>query len=236
MKVVIYSEYNPSCREGEGLKAYPNGIHGTLQEMLEKENHEVKVFTLDSIEEMTDEVIQTCDVMLWWGHWYHDQISEELANKIVHRVYCGMGFIALHSAHLSKPFKKLMGTPCTLKWREIAENERLWVVNLTHPIAQGINEYVDIPHEEMYGEHFAIPTPDELVFIGWFKGGEVFRSGCCYQRGYGKVFYFQPGHETYPTYQLKDVQKILLNAVTWAKPVVKVDTISCPNVEPLEKF
>lgn len=236
MNIVIYNEHNPSCKEKEGLKAYPSGIHGVLKEILTKDNNEITIFTHENINTMSDETLNLCDVMIWWGHWYHDKIDDELSNKIVNKVHCGMGFIALHSAHLAKPFKKLMGTPCTLKWREIAENERLWVVNPSHPIAEGLNEYVDIPHEEMYGEHFSIPEPDELVFIGWFKGGEVFRSGCCYQRGLGKIFYFQPGHETYPTYQIKDIQKILLNAINWARPIKKIDSVNCPNVEPLEKI
>ena len=147
-----------------------------------------------------------------------------------------MGFIPLHSAHLSKPFVKLMGTSCTLKWREAGENERLWVVEPSHPIAEGIGEYIDIEHEEMYGERFDIPAPDALVFVGWFKGGEVFRSGCCYHRGNGKVFYFQPGHETFPIYHKPEILRIIKNAVKWARPVKMIDELTCPNVKPLEKL
>jgi trehalose utilization protein len=149
---------------------------------------------------------------------------------------CGMGFIALHSAHLSKIFTKLMGTSCTLKWREIAEKERLWVIEPNHPIAEGIGDYIELPHEEMYGERFDIPAPDTLVFAGWFQGGELFRSGCCYNRGYGKVFYFQPGHETYPIYHNPEILRVLKNAVKWAKPLKTITELICPNPKPLEKI
>jgi trehalose utilization protein len=145
-----------------------------------------------------------------------------------------MGFIALHSAHFSKHFKRLMGTTCSLKWRD-GDRERLWCINPAHPIAKGIPEQFTIPVEEMYGERFDIPQPDELVFIGWFKGGEVFRSGCCYQRGLGKVFYFQPGHEENPTYYIPEVQKIINNAVHWAAPREVVPEIICPWVESVEE-
>jgi trehalose utilization protein len=129
-----------------------------------------------------------------------------------------MGFIALHSAHFAKPFKLLMGTSCTLKWREVGEKERLWVVNPAHPIADGLPDQFVIEHEEMYGEPFGIPQPDSLVFVSWFAGGDVFRSGCCYYRDRGKVFYFRPGHETYPTYYQPEVRHVLANAVRWAAP------------------
>lgn len=236
MKVIIYAEHNKFCQSEQCLKHYPKGIHGLLKDLFEKEHHEVKTFTMDNINQLDDNDLSECDVMLWWGHTFHSIVNDELVEKVVDKVHCGMGFIALHSSHLAKPFKRLMGTPCTLKWREANENERLWVINPTHPIAQGLNDFIDIEHEEMYGEPFAIPTPDELVFVGWFKGGNVFRSGCCYQRGYGKVFYFQPGHESYNTYNNKEIQKILINALNWAKPVTKVEKVSCENTQPLEKI
>ena len=147
-----------------------------------------------------------------------------------------MGLIALHSSHFSKIFVKLMGSSCTLKWREIGEKERLWVVEPGHPIAEGINEYIELEHEEMYGERFDIPQPDTLVFLGWFQGGEVFRSGCCYHRGNGKVFYFQPGHESYPIFHNENILKVIKNAVEWAKPIKTIEKVSCYHIEkPLEE-
>jgi trehalose utilization protein len=127
-----------------------------------------------------------------------------------------MGLICLHSAHFSKIFRRLMGTTCNLKWREAGERERIWVIDRAHPIAEGLGEYFEIPHAEMYGEPFDIPQPDELVFVSWFQGGEVFRSGCCFHRGRGKVFYFRPGHETHPIFYQAEVLKVMANAVRWA--------------------
>lgn len=164
-------------------------------------------------------------------------MPDALAEKIAARVQGGMGAIFLHSAHMSKPFRRLMGTSCTLKWREVNERERLWITDPAHPIAAGLPEYVDIAHEEMYGEFFDIPKPDETVFIGWYQGGEVFRSGVTYRRGLGKVFYFQPGHETNESYYNENVRKILLNAAAWARPVCPIKSeLACPNVKALEKF
>ena len=111
-----------------------------------------------------------------------------------------MGLIVLHSAHLSKIFRRLMGTRCNLRWREADDRELVWTVAPQHPIAAGVPHPIVIPKHEMYGEYFDIPPPDELVFVSSFTGGEVFRSGCCFRRGKGRVFYFSPGHETYPIY------------------------------------
>lgn len=199
---------------------------------------EVRTATLDEPEHgLTDEVLDNTDVLIWWGHRAHGEVRDDIVEKVQQRVLMGMGLIVLHSGHHSKIFKKLMGTSCNLKWREASENERLWVTDPTHPIVEGIGEYIELEREEMYGEFFDIPTPDSLVFIGWFKGGDVFRSGCCYNRGYGKVFYFQPGHETYPTYHQEDIQKVIINAVKWAKPTKKIDKLVAPNIKvPLEKI
>lgn len=165
----------------------------------------------------------------------HGEVRDEIVNKIHEKVLKGMGLICLHSAHKSKIFMKLMGTTGNLKWREINEKERLWVVEPGHPITEGIGEYIELEHEEMYGERFDIPAPDTLVFIGWFQGGEVFRSGCCFNRGNGKIFYFQPGHETYPIYYNEQILKVIENAVKWAAPVNKLKVLACVNVkQPLE--
>ena len=165
MKITIYNEFNEHHKTGKVLQAYPKGIHGALKDLFESKKHEVKTFTLETINSITLDVLKDTDVMIWWGHMNHQDIKEEVADMIAEQVRLGMGFIALHSSHLAKPLKKLLGTPCTLKWREIDEKERLWVVNPAHPIAKGLPEYIEIPHDEMYGEPFAIPTPDELVFI-----------------------------------------------------------------------
>jgi trehalose utilization protein len=164
---------------------------------------------------------------VFWSHGLHEYLSDEAANRVVTHVQNGMGVVFLHSAHTSKPFRRLLGTSCNLKWREAEERERLWFIDPTHPIAQGLPECIVIPREEMYGEPFDIPTPDELVAIGWFKGGEVFRSVCCYKRGLGKVVYIQPGHESYPVYAQPEIQKLIENAVRYVAPVRRVEKSDC---------
>jgi trehalose utilization protein len=195
-------------------------MHKVIGDALAKDAAlKVRLATLDEPEHgLTDEVLNSTDVMIWWGHMAHGDVRDDIAEKVARRVWDGMGLVVLHSGHFSKPFKRLMGTDCALRWREANDIERLWVVNPAHPIAQGLPDNFSIGEEEMYGEYFGIPEPDALVFISWFTGGEVFRSGCCWHRGHGKVFYFRPGHETYPTYKNKYVQQVIKNGVHWAAP------------------
>lgn len=209
-------------------KAYPEGLGKTLEKHFSRlENVTVRLVTLDMPNAgLSDELLENTDVLMWWGHIAHQAVSDELTARIHSRVLQGMGFIALHSAHLCKPLKSLLGTSCTLRWRE-GDFERIWTTCPTHPIAQGIPPMFELEQEEMYGEFFDIPKPDDVVFTGWFRGGEVFRSGCTWTRGYGKVFYFQPGHETNPTYHNPYILKILENAVLWAAPVASAAPLSC---------
>jgi len=199
---------------------YPRGMHACLAEALRSDLEiEPSTATLDQPEHgLTEEVLDRTDVLTWWGHKAHAQVADAVVDRVQRRVLEGMGLIVLHSGHYSKIFKRLLGTACSLSWREAGERERLWVVAPGHPIARGIDRSFEIESEEMYGEPFAIPTPDELVFISWFQGGEVFRSGCCFRRGNGRIFYFRPGHETYPTYHHPQVQLVIRNAVHWARP------------------
>ncbi|MFC0524836.1 ThuA domain-containing protein [Pontibacillus salicampi] len=216
MNIVVWNEFRHEKENPVVSDIYPEGIHGALASFLEEDGHHVTTATLDEEEHgLTDEVLNKTDVMVWWGHKAHEEVSEEIAEKVKQRVLDGMGLVVLHSGHFSKVFKKLMGTSCDLKWREADEKERMWVVDPTHPITEGLGEYIEIEKEEMYGEHFDIPTPDELLLISWFEGGEVFRSGATFKRGRGNIFYFRPGHETYPTYYHKDVQKVIQNGVKW---------------------
>lgn len=239
-RVTIWNEYRHEKLSAGIAGIYPEGIHGAIAGYLGKEeDFEIRTATLDEPDHgLSDEVLGSTDVLLWWGHKAHREVKDEIVDKVYKRVLCGMGLIVLHSGHLSKIFTRLMGTSCTLKWREAGENERLWVVEPGHPIAEGVGEYIEIEQEEMYGERFDIPAPDTLVFIGWFKGGEAFRSGCCYHRGYGKVFYFQPGHEAYPIYHQPEIIKVIKNAVKWARPVnIPGETrFACQNQKPLEKL
>ena len=209
-------------------------MHNTIADFLRCEDIEVRTATLDEPEcGLSLEVLRNTDVLIWWGHAKHNDVPDEVVARVCEEVRNGMGFIALHSAHKSKPFMSLMGTRCNLIWRN-DERERIWVANPSHPIAQGLDRYFELPNVEMYGEPFTIPEPDEVVFLGWYRGGEVFRSGCTFRRENGRIFYFQPGHETYPIYHDENVQKVIRNAVRWAKPTLRVTEAGCPNLPPVE--
>lgn len=240
IRVTIWNEFRHERKNEVVRKVYPEGMHNALGGYLKSAgNFEVRTATLDEPEHgLTDEVLNNTDVLLWWGHTAHSEVSDAVVEKVYEKVMRGMGLIVLHSGHYSKIFKKLMGTSCSLKWREVGEKERLWVVSPGHPITEGIEDYIELPHEEMYGELFEIPQPDELVFVSWFEGGEVFRSGCCYHRGRGKVFYFRPGHESYPTFHNPKILKVIENAVKWSAPVKRPTERPdvYPSVEPLEEI
>jgi len=219
LHVTIWNEGRHEKTNPRVRQVYPDGLHGALGEGLKAAGHIVSTACLDEPEHgLPEDVLNSTDVLLWWGHKAHDAVSDHIVDRVQRRVLDGMGFIALHSAHFSKIFRRLMGTSCDLTWREAGETERIWVVMPSHPIARGLDAWFEIPHEETYGEYFDIPAPDELVFVSWFSGGEVFRSGCCYYRGSGKIFFFRPGHETYPTFYQAQVQRIIGNAVLWAAP------------------
>jgi len=219
LRVTVWNEYRHERSDKHVAAIYPDGIHATIAAALSKAELAVRTATLDEPEHgLSEEVLAETDVLLWWGHQAHKEVSDEIVARVQKRVLNGMGLIVLHSAHFSKIFKTLMGTTCELKWRETNDHERLWVVAPGHPIVEGLGEYIDIDHEEMYGEHFDVPPPETLVFVSWFSGGEIFRSGCCYTRGKGKIFYFRPGHETLPTYHHPEVQRVIVNAVRWAAP------------------
>jgi trehalose utilization protein len=203
---------------------------------------QVRTATLDEPEHgLSEKLLEETDVLIWWGHAAHGRVKDPIVDRVLKRVWEGMGFVALHSSHYSKIFKRLMGTSCSLTWREAGEKERIWVCSPAHPIARGINRYFEIENTEMYGEPFAIPPPDEIVFISWYEGGDVFRSGCTWKRGNGKIFYFAPGHEIYPIYFNPNVQRVLRNAVRWAAPDSEKWIDSCPQIpiseacEPLEQ-
>ena len=218
-RVTVWNEFRHEREEERVREQYPEGIHGTVREFLAEAGFGVETATLDEPEHgLTEERLAETDVLLWWGHAAHDEVRDDVVDRVIERVLDGMGFLALHSAHYSKPFKRLLGTSCSLTWREAGERERLWVVEPGHPIADGLPESFTVPDAEMYGERFDIPAPDDLVLLSWFEGGEVFRSGCCYRRGAGKLFYFRPGHETYPIYRQAEVQRVIENAVRWAAP------------------
>ena len=233
IKVTVWNEFKHERELEEIKKVYPEGIHNCIAGFLGKcEDIQVRTATFEMPEHgLPEEVLDDTDVLIIWSHALQDEFSDEVAERVQQHVLAGMGLIALHSAHFSKIMKRLLGTTMTLKWKH-EEQEKLWCLMPTHPIAAGIPEKIEIPKEEMYGEYFDIPKPDEVIFAGWFSGGQVFRSGCTFTRGLGKIFYFQPGHEEYPIYQMPEIQQIITNAVHYCAPALsKRKNLTCEEVK-----
>ena len=238
-KLTIWNEFIHENKNPAVKSIYPDGIHNCIAAHFQsRPDITVQTATLDQPQHgLTKKVLNNTDVLIWWGHIAHDQVDDKIVDRVQQRVLDGMGLICLHSAHLSKIFRRLMGTTCNLRWREANEKERLWIVNPYHPITEGLGNYIELPGEEMYGEYFDIPEPDALLFISWFEGGEVFRSGAVWHRGKGKVFYFRPGHESYPVYHNPEIMKVIENAVYWSRFAGNSQVQNtCLNPEPLEKI
>jgi trehalose utilization protein len=219
LRVTVWNEHVEEREHRSIGELYPDGIHVAVADGLREllgERVKVGMATLDQPHHgLPPAVLDRTDVLLWWGHLAHDAVEDAVVEEVLGRVHDGMGLVVLHSAVESKVFRRLMGTSCRIDWRH-DDRELLWTVEPDHPIARGVRNPVVIPRSEMYGEPFDIPPPDELVFISSFEGGEVFRSGCCFRRGRGRVFYFAPGHEEYPIYHQTEIRRILANAVEWA--------------------
>ena len=229
INVTVWNEFRHE-KEARIKAVYPDGIHGAIADGLKQSGEfNVGTATLDEPEHgLTQAVLDKTDVLIWWGHMAHKEVKDEIVDRVQKRVLEGMGLIVLHSGHFSKIFRRMLGTNCSLLWREADEREILWNIEPSHPIADGIGPFIDLPAEEMYGERFDIPTPDKVVFIGWFEGGNVFRSGVTFERGHGRIFYFQPGHESYPIYFNEQIRHVIRNAAKWAAPrIIKADC--CPN-------
>jgi trehalose utilization protein len=236
INVTVWNEFLHEVQEPEIGAVYPTGIHGALAEGLGVHaDFAIRTATLaEPSHGLTDEVIASTDVMIWWGHMGHHLVDNGVVARVQEAVLSGMGLIVLHSGHYSKIFRRLMGTNCSLLWREANEKERLWVLEPSHPIMDGLPPYFELEAEEMYGERFDVPTPDELLMVSWFQGGEVFRSCATWRRGHGRVVYFRPGHEEYPTYRNEHVLRVISNACRWAARTVNIATNHAPNVEAIE--
>lgn len=231
MKVTVWNENLHEKSNPKVLELYPGGLHGYIASFLKCDDIEVRCATLDMEEcGLTEEVLADTDVLVWWGHRAHGSVPDEIVDRIQKNIISGMGLIVLHSGHRSKIFTRMMGTTGSLRWR-IEDKERVWTIKPSHPIAEGIPESFMLDCEEVYAESFDIPNPEDIVFMGWFNGGEVFRSGCTWTRGNGKIFYFQPGHETQTAFQNEHVQRIIKNAVRWACPAKKNIEVKCRHVE-----
>ena len=234
LKVTIWNEFRHE-KTKEAVKAiYPNGLHAVIGEFLgEDESLEIRLAALDDPDQgLPDEVLEDTDVLIWWGHMAHKEVDDALVEKIRKRVYLGqMGFIALHSGHHSKPFKAIVGTNGNLQWGR-NQKEIVWNMSPGHPIAAGIPDHFLIESEELYAEPFYIPQPEELIFGAWFEDGFIFRAGCVFHRGAGRVFYFQPGHETCKSFFNPYVRRIIKNAVDYVKPNALGFTVEdkCPHI------
>lgn len=235
IRVTVWNENWHEQHEAEVSQRYPEGIHGAIAAALSTDpRFEVRTATLNEPScGLSQEILHATDVLLWWGHRKHHEVPDDVAQWVHERVLAGMGFIALHSAHFSKPFKALMGTHCSLRWRNTGERERVWNIAPSHPIAAGVPEHFVLERSEMYGERFDIPEPDQTLFLSWFAGGEVFRSGCTWNRGHGRVFFFSPGDQAFPIYRDVNVLRVITNAAAWCAASVDIP-FSCPAVEPLE--
>jgi trehalose utilization protein len=206
-------------------KVYPNDINTAIAEGLkELQGWEVVVANLsDPDQGLPDKVLNRADVLIWWGHQKHDQVKNELVDKIVKRVKeDGMGFISLHSSHFAKPNKKLMGTACS--WGAYVGDSitlKVTVKSPEHPIAKDVKEFT-LEHSERYSDPYAVPKPKAVVFEGvaTLKNGgtDPSQQGLTWEIGKGKVFYFQAGHETNPVFFDPNIRKIIANAVQWAAP------------------
>jgi trehalose utilization protein len=237
LRITVWNEYLHELENDVVAGIYPTGIHGAIAEALKKRTGaDLRTATLrqDADHGLPQQALDVTDVLVWWGHKAHEQVSDQVVDRVQQAVLSGMGLIVLHSGHNSKVFHRLMGTNCSLKWREADELERVWNIAPGHPIMQGVPDQFVLPQEEMYGERFDIPDPDELLALSWFQGGELFRSLCVWNRGHGKVVYFRPGHETYPTYHDANVQTILANAALYAAPRLRRSTQGSPMTAPQE--
>ncbi|GDX40551.1 trehalose utilization protein ThuA [Armatimonadota bacterium] len=239
IRVLIWDE-NPSHAPKE---IYPHGINGAIAEGLEALDPRIQAtsINLDMAEQgCAEALLAEADVLFWWGHARHHEVTEETARRVFTNVHeRGMGLVALHSAHYSKILQWVLACPGHLKggWREAepADTEEITVCAPRHPIAQGVSDFT-LDREEMYGSPFDVPPPQCVVLQSYFPlGGEYFPSGACWSVGRGKtegftsgpgkgvgegegagrVFYFRPGHETYPTYYDPNVRQIMRNAAVW---------------------
>ena len=221
IRVTVWGENRHEQTEEHVARLYPDGMHAAVAAGIAENLGDgcvVRTATLDEPEHgLTEEALAGTDVLTWWGHQAHDEVADEVVARVQRHVLSGMGLVVLHSGHFSKIFRALMGTTCRLRWRNGDDRELLWTVDPTHPIAQGVPQPLEVGTDEMYGEFFDIPAPDELVFVSSFTGGEVFRSGCTFRRGHGRIFYFRPGDQDYPVYHRAGVRKVIANGVRWAR-------------------
>jgi trehalose utilization protein len=230
VRITVWNEYYQEPKDPRVSAVYPDGIHRVLAEGFEAQfgsEAEVRTAVLADPEHgLTERVLAETDVLVWWAHLKHGEVSDEIVERIRLRVLGGMGLLILHSAIESKIAQALLGTTCRMSWWRHGGRELTWTVEPGHQIAQGVPNPLVIPDGEMYGEPLHVPTPDDLVFITAYEGGEVLRSGCGWKRGRGRIFFLATGHEEYPIYYRDDVRLVLANAARWAKSPTPVETVA----------
>lgn len=236
MRITVWNENQHETRGDELVRRlYPEGIHGAIAAGLRLHFGDEDVIRTATLQEpehgLPEEVLAATDVLLWWGHIAHGDVDDAVVERVYRHVQAGMGLLVLHSGHYSKIFQRLLGSTASLLWRNDGERELVWTIDTVHPIAAGIPNPLVIPQQEMYGEPFDIPVPDELVFVSSFEGGEVFRSGVTYRRGHGKIFYFSPGDQEYPVYHQSEIQRVLANGVRWAAPTRPRENVTAIHVQ-----
>lgn len=269
LRVLVWDEQQPQQKQAYGDKFLGETIAAHLAG---KPGITVKTTNLDSPEQgLEAATLDATDVVVWWGHVKNGALTDLHAERLVARVRDGkLALIALHSAHWSKPFVRLMqdraksdalaqvpsNERATAKWEylnetilykapqrsdpftpSLAHAGGVWRLTLPlcvfpayrpdgapshvttllprHPIAAGLPAKWDVAQTEMYDEPFHVPPPDAVIFEERWDQGEHFRSGCVWQVGKGRVFYFRPGHETYPVYQQAEPLRVIENAVRW---------------------
>jgi trehalose utilization protein len=213
IRVLLWSE------QTEPRDVYPKGISGALADYFNKlPGFEAKTATLNDPEAgLSDAVLSQTDVLIWFGHKKHNAVPDEAVDRVIKHVReRGMGFIGLHSAHYSKPLKKLLNASGS--WRSYVNHgkpEQMWIVLPDHPIAKGVNDFT-IPKTELYAEPFQVPPPEAVIVEGTWESGHRSREVMTWTIGKGRMVYIRAGHEEYPIYFMPQMQRLVANSVEWA--------------------
>lgn len=273
--VLIWDERQP--RQSE---AYDNFLGNEIAKRLKEESADFEIRSVwleDPEQGLEAGNLEWADVIVWWGHVRHSDVTKENATRVLEYVREGkLDLVALHSAHWARPFVEAMNwrsvedakkrlekladgkeltyetvdpprertvpmhgstlTPalfgykksknkfhgiihlpycCFPDYRPDAKPSTVTVKATQHPIAKGLPKTFQVKQTEMYNEPFHVPAPDEVVFEETWELGERFRAGMIWNIGKGKVFYFRPGHETYPVYKQPEMVKVIANACRW---------------------
>lgn len=199
---------------------YPDGIRAVIADALKADGIDTRTRSIEDKQQgVIDADLAWADVLLWWGHLKHDEITDETVDRIEDAVReDGLGFISLHSSHYARPFKRLVDASGDLgEYRfDDDESESVGVVAADHPIAEGVDDFT-IPEAEMFGDPFDVPEPETVVLHSMYSNGdEEMDSGITFQFGEGRGFYLRSGHEEFEIYYMNEIQQILVNATRWA--------------------